>query len=64
MNQGQKIQMLVSFEEANFNNAFEDICVARFFFPDPTAFCSFKVTTKLLKMVPCLLATYFLHCNI
>lgn len=32
MNQGQKIQMLESFEEANFNNAFEDICVARFFF--------------------------------
>lgn len=46
MNQGQKIQMLVSFEEAN--NAFEDISVARFFlfFPDPTAFGSFKVMIK------------------
>lgn len=47
MNQGQKIQMLVSFEEANLNNTSEDICVARFFFSDPTAFRSFKVMIKL-----------------
>lgn len=63
MNQGQKIQMLESFEEANFNNAFEDICVARYF-SDPTAFGSFTVTIKLFNKVPCHLATYFMHCNI
>lgn len=44
MNQGQKIQMLVSFEEAN--NAFEDIFFLFLFFPDPTAFGSFKVMIK------------------
>lgn len=37
---------------------FEDISVARLC-SDPTAFGSFKVIIKPLKMVHCLLATYF-----
>ena len=37
---------------------FEDISVAGLC-SDPTAFGSFKVMIKLLKMVPCLLVTYF-----